>query len=67
MDTIWFWLMTPLAAVAGYIFIRATSELIDDSFPTDAPWLMAALMLNSCLTLVSKLLLFNHLTSYIYL
>ncbi|KAK6639143.1 hypothetical protein RUM43_007413 [Polyplax serrata] len=53
MDTIWFWLMTPLAAMAGYIFVRATSELMDDNFPTDAPWLMAALMLNSCLTLVA--------------
>lgn len=46
--------MTPLAAMAGYIFVRATSELIDENFPTDAPWLMAALMLNSCLTLVSS-------------
>lgn len=53
MDTVWFWLMTPLAAMAGYIFIRATSELLDDSFPTDTPWLMAALLLNSCLTLVA--------------
>lgn len=54
MDTVWFWLMTPLAAMAGYTFIRAASELIDDSFPTDAPWLMGALLVNSCLTLVSN-------------